>query len=56
MDQTIRVTGEKESEVRIKLKLVENELKDKIRKEWNIYDPIYEEIFFVVFTERERLG
>lgn len=56
MDQTIRVTGQKESEVRIKLKLVENELKDKIRKEWNIYDPIYEEIFFVVFTERERLG
>ena len=56
MDQTIRVTGEKESEVRIKLKLVENELKEKIRKEWNIYDPIYEEIFFVVFTERERLG
>ena len=56
MDQTIRVTGEKESEVRIKLGLVEKELKDKIRKVWNISDPIYQEIFFVVFTMKDRLG
>ena len=56
MDQTIRVTGEKESEVRIKLKIVENELKEKIRIVWHINYPIYEEIFFVVFTERGRLG
>ena len=56
MDQTIRVTGEKESEVRIKLKIVENELKEKIRIVWHINYPIYEEIFFAVFTERGRLG
>ena len=56
MDQTIRVTGEKESEVRIKLELVEKELKDRIRKIWNISDPIYQEIFFVVFTMKDRLG
>ena len=56
MDQTIRVTGEKESEVRIKLELVEKELKDRIRKVWNISDPIYQEIFFVVFTMKDRLG
>ncbi|MGN1190739.1 MAG: DUF2786 domain-containing protein [Candidatus Ornithospirochaeta sp.] len=56
MDQTIRVTGEKETEVRARLAEVEHSLKNTIRRRWYIDYPIYKAFFFVVFTEKDKLG
>ena len=56
MDQTIRVNGEKEIDVRARLFVVENELKQRVKTIWSINYPLYNEIFFVVFTQKDRLG
>ena len=56
MDQTIRVSGEKESEVRVRLAEVENQLKAILKRRWGITYPIYKGIFYVVFNERNKLG
>ena len=56
MDQTIRVSGEKETEIRVKLKEVEEDLKKTALLKWNIKAPLYDRIFFVVFREKDRLG
>ena len=56
MDQTIRVSGEKETEIRVKLKEVEEDLKKTALLKWNINAPLYDRIFFVVFREKDRLG
>ena len=55
MDQTIRVSGEKETEIRVKLKEVEEDLKKTALLKWNIKAPLYDRIFFVVFREKDRL-
>ncbi|MGN1164583.1 MAG: SprT-like domain-containing protein [Candidatus Ornithospirochaeta sp.] len=56
MDQTIRVTGDKEKEARIKLKETERELRATARREWGIEHPLYDGIYFVVFPAKDRLG
>ena len=56
MDQTIRVSGEKETEIRVKLKEVEEDLKKTALLKWNIKASLYDRIFFVVFREKDRLG
>lgn len=56
MDQTIRVTGEKEIEVRAKLSEVEHKLRHKVWRRWQIDYPLYNAVFFVVFSEKDKLG
>ena len=56
MDQTIKVTGDRENEARKRLKEEERKLKATVRAKWGITTDLYRSIFFVVFPNKDRLG